>query len=330
MFDIWIWVQQRDGSIEASTFGLTAEASRLILELGGEGVVTAVALGKVSESELTSLGSYGVDRVLNLIDDHMDRYQGEYFSQVLFNAVKSEEPTCLLAAQTAEIDDLFPRLAALLDSCLVTRAMDFHMEPGGKAIAIRPIANGHLFEEIELECDTSPLVAFLPSVLFDAESDMEKEAVVMKRVPEVLKERLRTKVIQIIEADPEDMDLEEADIIVAGGRGAGKGDAFDILHQLARSIGGTVGATRPIIDCGTLPYERQIGQTGKYVAPRLIINCGISGANEYTAGIEKSHKVIAIDLNPRARIFKFADLAVVGDVHEILPQVVSQIEELKK
>ena len=330
MFDIWIWVQHREGSIEASTFGLTAEARRLISELGGEGVVTAVAFGNISESELTSLGSYGVDRVLNLTDDHMDRYQGEYFSQALFNVLKSEKPTCLLAAQSAEIDDLFPRLAALLNSCLVTRAMDFHMEPGGQARAIRPIANGYLFEEVELECDAPPLVAFLPSVLSDAEPDMEKEAVVIKPVPEVSKDNLKTKVIQIIEADPEDMDLEEADIIVAGGRGVGKGEAFDILHRLARSMGGTVGATRPIIDWGTMPYERQIGQTGKYVAPRLIINCGISGANEYTAGIEKSHKVIAIDLNPRARIFKFADLAVVGDVHEILPQVVSQIEELKK
>jgi len=91
---------------------------------------------------------------------------------------------------------------------------------------------------------------------------------------------------------------------VAGGRGAGKGDEFDIIHQLAKAIQGTVGATRPIIDWGTLPYERQIGQTGKYVAPRLIINCGISGANEYTAGIENSQKVIAIDRNPGARIFQ--------------------------
>lgn len=330
MIDIWIWVQHREGSIDAPTFGLTAEARRLISELGKEGIVTAIAFGTILEAELASLGSYGVSRVLNIKDDKMERYQGEYFSLALFNAVKKEAPTCLLAAQTAETDDLFARLAALLKTCLVTRAMDFHMNPGGHARAIRPLANGYLFEEIELDCGSPPLISFVPSVLFDTEPDKKEDAQVIKLVPEVSKDALKTKVTGVIEADPENLDLEEADIIVAGGRGVGKGEAFDIIHQLAQAIGGTVGATRPIIDWDTLPYERQIGQTGKYVAPRLIINCGISGANEYTAGIEKSHQVIAIDLNPRARIFKFADLGVVGDVHEILPLVISRIEELKK
>ncbi len=330
MVDIWILVQQREGSIEATTFGLTAEAHRLISELGGQGIVTAVAFGTVSKTELISLGSYGVNRVLNIIDDQMERYQGEYFSHALFNAIKLETPTCLLAVQTAETDDLFPRMAALLKAGLTTRAMDFHMDPGGESRAIRPLSNGYLFEEIVLGCEVLPLVTFLPSVLFDTQPDRDQDARVIKFVPRISKDVLKTKVTQIIEADPENMDLEEADIIVAGGRGVGKDEAFEIIHHLAQAIGGTVGATRPIIDWGTLPYERQIGQTGKYVAPRLIINCGISGANEYTAGIEKSDQIIAIDLNPGARIFRFADLGVVGDVQEILPLLISQIAVLKK
>lgn len=333
MFDIWIWVQQREQSIEAPTFGLTAEARRLVSELGGEGIITAVAFGNISKAKLSSLGSYGVNRVLNITGNIVDHYQGEYFSQAMFRAMKKEAPTCLLAAQTPETEDLFARLAALLNSCLVTRAMDFHMDPQGTASAIRPLVNGYLFEKIELEYKVPPLVSFLPSILFDTQPDREdrkKDAQVIPLVPEVSEDTLKTKVTQTIEADPEDLDLEEADIIVAGGRGVGKEEAFDIIHQLARTMGGTVGATRPIIDWGTLPYERQIGQTGKYVAPRLIINCGISGANEYTAGIEKSQQIIAIDSNPGARIFRFADLGVVGDVHEILPLVISRIEELKK
>ena len=140
---------------------------------------------------------------------------------------------------------------------------------------------------------------------------------------------LKTRTVDVIEAAPEDLDLEEADIIVACGRGIGKGEAFDVIHELARAIGGSVGGTRPIIDWGALPYERQIGQTGKYVSPRLIINCGISGANEYTAGMEKSQQIIAIDINPRARMFRFADLGVVGDAHEILPSLIERVKELK-
>jgi electron transfer flavoprotein alpha subunit len=260
----------------------------------------------------------------------MSRYHGEYFAQALFHVVKNSDPVCLLAAQSAQMEDLCPRLAAMLETCLVSRAMDFHMNADGTARAIRPLANGYLFEEIALAWELPPIVSFLPTVLLDTAPGEDKLALLVPTGPQVPGNAVRTSVTKVLEAAPEDLALEEADVIVAGGRGVGKGESFDIIHQLAREIGGTVGATRPIIDWGTLPYERQIGQTGKYVAPRLIINCGISGANEYTAGIEKSGRVIAIDSNPRARIFKFADLGVIGDVHEILPVLISRIEELKK
>jgi electron transfer flavoprotein alpha subunit len=135
-------------------------------------------------------------------------------------------------------------------------------------------------------------------------------------------------VVKRIEADPEKLDLEKADIIVSGGRGVGKDEAFAIIYELAKTIGGSVGGTRPIIDWQILPFERQIGQTGKSVSPRLIINCGISGANEYTAGMEKSQKVIAINTDARARIFRFADLGVMGDVHAVVPLLIARLKEI--
>lgn len=344
MIDIWIWVHHRDGTIEAATHGLATEAVRLISELGGEGVVTAVACGSLPKTELTALSAFGVNRALHFADKGMESLMAEEISLLLHHTIQSTadyEPTCLLAAQTAEIEDLFPRLAALMNSGLVTRALDFHMEKKDETIearAIRPIANGYLFEELTLDCKSPLLVSFLPPVLFDTEANpealkpdkTEENTLEIMTISPELTTNPKTSLTNRIQADPENMDLEDADIIVAGGRGVGKGDAFDIIHKLARVIGGTVGATRPVIDRGILPYERQIGQTGKYVAPNLIINCGISGANEYTAGIEKSQKVIAIDQNPRARIFRFADLGVVGDLNEILPLLVSRIEELKQ
>jgi electron transfer flavoprotein alpha subunit len=207
--------------------------------------------------------------------------------------------------------------------------MDFSMAADGTARAIRPVANGYLFEDVVLDSRPPPIVLFLPSVLFDTEPDREEAAAVINVPLTDPFDDLKTRTVKVIEAAPEDLDLEEAVIIVAGGRGVGKGASFDVIHAIARAIGGSVGGTRPIIDWGVLPYERQIGQTGKYVSPRLIINCGISGANEYTAGMEKSQQVIAIDLNPRARMFRFADLGAVGDVHEILPLLISRIEDQK-
>jgi electron transfer flavoprotein alpha subunit len=159
---------------------------------------------------------------------------------------------------------------------------------------------------------------------------MAKRAEILIEALEEQPGDLETKLIKVIEADPEDLDIDEADIIVSGGRGVGKDEAFGIIHDLARTIGGSVAATRPVIDWQTLPYERQIGQTGKTVIPRLIINCGISGANEYTAGMEKSQLVIAINTDSRARIFRFADLGIIGDVHEIVPILIERLEEMKE
>lgn len=328
--DIWILVQHREGSIEDVSFGLIGEARRLLSDLGGNGTVTAVALGFGLEAELDILGAYGAQRVLYVEDESLAHYQGELFAKVLSRLGKRDAPSCILMAQTAETSDLCARLAALLETDLVTCAMDLNVDQAGKFHAIRPVANGYLFESISLECEGAPVISFLPSVLTAPEPDMARQAEILTETLEEQPGDLETKVIKVIEADPEDLDIDEADIIVSGGRGVGKDEAFVIIHDLARTIGGSVAGTRPIIDWQTLPYERQIGQTGKTVTPRLIINCGISGANEYTAGMEKSQLVIAINTDPRARIFRFADLGIIGDVHEIVPILIQRLKEMKE
>lgn len=328
--DIWILTQHREGTIEETSFGLVGEARRIISDLGGDGMVTAVALGFGLEAELNTLGAYGAERVLYIESASLAHYQGELFAKVLSGLVNRHEPSCILAAQTPETSDLCSRLAALLETGLVTCAMDLSVDQSRKFHTIRPKANGYLFERVDLECKGAPIISFLPSVLVAPEPDMAKKPEILSQALEEHQDDLEIKVIKVIEANPEDLDIEEADIVVSGGRGVGKDEAFDIIHDLAREIGGAVAGTRPIIDWQTLPYDRQIGQTGKTVVPRLIINCGISGANEYTAGMEKSQLVIAINTDPRARIFRFADLGVIGDIHEVLPLLISRLKEVKE
>jgi len=329
MGDVWILVQLRQGTIEEHTGGLIAEACRLAAARSPEGRVTAVVMGPALETDLAGLGAYGVTRVLQVQSPQMIRYQGELFARSLETLIREHSPTCLLMVQTSTTDDLAQRLAALLETGLVRRALDFKIIDDHHASAMRPVANGYLFEEMLLPMIPLPIVTFSPSVLFDVQPDRTDQAAVIQITPDV-STAMQTSVLEVIEAVPEDLDLEEADIIVAGGRGVGKEVAFSIVHDLAKVMGGSVGGTRPIIDWGTLPYARQIGQTGKYVTPRLIINCGISGANEYTAGIEKAQHVIAIDQNPRARIFRFADLGVVGDVHILLPLLTARLATLQQ
>lgn len=329
-FDIWVIAQHREGAIQDVSFGLIGEARRIISDIGEDGSVTGIVLGFGLATELNRLGKYGADRVLYVEDESLRHYQGELFANVLVTLVKRETPSCLLTAQTAETSDLCPRVAASLETALVTCAMDLTVDTSRQFYAVRPKANGYLFEHLRLECKDAPIISFLPSVVPAPDRSMARQPEILTEgLPEELND-LHTRIVKVIEADLMELDLEESDIIVAGGRGVGKDKAFDFIHELGEVIGGSVAGTRPVIDWQTLPYDRQIGQTGKTVCPRLIINCGISGANEYTAGMETAQLVVAINTDPRARIFRFADLGIIGDVHEVIPLLISKLKENKK
>jgi electron transfer flavoprotein alpha subunit len=155
--------------------------------------------------------------------------------------------------------------------------------------------------------------------------DSTRKAEVIHVLPKIDQTQIRTRFVELIKADPKTIGLEEADVIVCGGRGVGKG-AFEIIHQLANALNGSVGGTRPVIDWGILPYERQIGQTGIEVFPTLLMTFGVSGANEFTAGIEGSKLVIAINTDRKARIFKFTDLGIISDLHKIIPPMIDQVK----
>ncbi|MFZ0451607.1 MAG: electron transfer flavoprotein subunit alpha/FixB family protein [Desulfatiglandaceae bacterium] len=328
--DICILVQHREGVVEEPTFGLIGEARRIIQQRTGEGKITAVVLGPDQKLQLNALGAYGADRVLQVCVPSSDGYQAELFAKILFRLMEQYKPSCVLVAQTPETSDLCSRVAALLETGFVTWAVDLNIDEEGRYVATRPVANGYLFENVCLVCESTPIISFLPSVLTSPEPESSKEVEILVETVEEEPGEVKARMIEIIEAEPGDLDIEEADIIIAGGRGVGRDDAFQIIHELASQIAGSVAGTRPVIDWQTLPYDRQIGQTGKTVAPRLIINCGISGANEFTAGMEKSQLVIAINTDPRARIFRFADLGVIGDVHQILPLLINRLNEIKE
>jgi len=341
---IWIWVHHRDGAIDDITFGLVQEAIQLSVDMDETISIVAIAVGNdlndpLNNDQLSLLGTYGVDRVIHFTGCLTSRYNGEYYAKILSEYMEKNEPLFFLMAHDAETSDLGPRIAAILQSSIITCAVDLSINDQGMPKVVRPTANGHLFEELIFNPSTPLIVTLLPNVLASPEPqfDLEKNNNVkidQIDLPGNEKQNLRTKIVAIIEAAPENQDISEADIILAAGRGVGKrdgkGGGLDSIHELAGLLGASVAGTRPVIDWGDLPFERQIGQTGKTVTPRLIINCGISGANEYTAGIEKSKQVIAINSDARARIFRFSDLGIVGDLHQILPLLIKRLIELKE
>lgn len=329
--NIWVLADHDRSVIEESAFGLINEARRIIGEAGGSGSVTAVLMGTLEDDALTSLKQGGADRIIHIKHDSLNRYNGELFAKVFFEVVATNSISCILISYNEKTSDFSPRLAVMMNTPLVTRAMDLSFDEQGRGMAVRPISNGYLFEKVIITSDCTPVISFLPAVLSDVNGFKQSDSTPVEVVvPEIDEDSLNAKILNITEAAPGDLDIEEADIIVAAGRGAGKGEDFNKINDLARAIGGSVGGTRPVIDSQLLPFERQIGQTGKTVTPGLIINCGISGANEYSAGMEKSKKVISINKDPRARIFRFSDLGVIGNLHEIIPLVIERIKEMKK
>jgi electron transfer flavoprotein alpha subunit len=325
--DFWTWLHLNGDKLDEAELGLIAEALRLAGQAGG-GTVTVVAAGEDPDNQLRCLGDLGADHVLHLQSAHLAQYNGELFCQALLGIMSEHEAAALLMVHNPVTSDLAGRLGARLGSAVITRAVDAYVTDVGCLRAIRPIANGYLFETIEAPAPGTTLLTFLPAVLADPEPLRDKPIDIQVVAPNLNPEALATQTVEIIAADPQTLNIEEADIVVAGGRGVGKNEGFDIIHRLAKALGAAVAGTRPVIDDQTLPFERQIGQTGKTVSPRLIVNCGISGANEYTAGIEKSQLVIAINNDPKARIFRFADLGIVGDLHGVLPLLVQSLEEM--
>ena len=325
--DIWILVSQSEASIEPETYGLISEAKRVVSEIDDGRSVTALALGADLEEMRDSLEACGADRVICISDKLLEKYNGELFSLIIRDMVNKYGPSCLFMAQKNENADLASRLAALMEAAAATRAVDFRIDGDGNGIVTRPIQNGYLFEKRVIRAESCPVVCFMPSALNIPDSAQGSGAEIIEESGDISSQDLKTKVIESIKADPGDLNIEEADVVIAGGRGCGEGDSFNKVHELARAIDGSLGGTRPVIDQRLLPFERQIGQTGKSVSPRLLIACGISGANEFTAGMENAGIVIAINKDPNARIFKFSDLGVVGDVNDLIPLL---IEEIKK
>jgi electron transfer flavoprotein alpha subunit len=332
-YDIWTWLYLGDDGLDEADLGLIPEARRMTAE-SGEGRVMVLAAGADAENLLPRLGRYGADGVVHLQSPHLAHYHGELFAGIVAAMLAVDPPGAVLFAHRGQTVDLAARLGAILDRPVITRAVDAHWDERGRLQAQRPIANGYLFETLETiempdsERTGTVFITFLPDVLPDPR-DRDAAVLDMRVVtPEADPRNLATQTVEIIAADPETLAVEEADIVVAAGRGAIKGGAFDEIRRLSMALGGSVGGTRPVIDEHLLPFECQIGQTGKTVTPRLILNCGISGANEYTAGMEKSQLVIAVNTDARARIFRFADLGIVGDVHTVLPLLTERLEKM--
>jgi electron transfer flavoprotein alpha subunit len=311
-----------EGNFNKNSLGAISEAVKLADELGTE--AAAVVVGEVSDDAAASLGSYGAKRVFRAksapeglaqpIVDVMAKVIGdEGFSYALFGGgLLGFE---IGAGLTARLN------AGVTMEVTAVKAAD------GKLIAERPVLQDSAVVDVGYVDEPGIIIGRLNA--FDAKGSAGETAEVVDVDVELSEWSTKAKMRQRGEQRGEDVNIEDAEILVGGGRGLGEAGNFTLAEELAESLGGAVAATRAVVDAGWYPYAAQIGQTGKTVAPKLYLAAGISGAIQHKVGMQNSENILAINKDPNAPIFEFADLGIVGDLHKILPKLTEAVKAKK-
>jgi electron transfer flavoprotein alpha subunit len=307
----------KDGRLRQVSFEVLTAARRI----AGDGEMATVVLGGDAGKYVEELGEYGADKVYAVTHDNRVEAQAERYAQALHQVVNQLQPRAILMPHTAIGKELAPRLAARLQLGLVSDVTDVEVVDGD-VIFTRPIYAGKAFEKRRM-AGGIPFATIRPNNI--AAQKTGGPAAALVEVTAEIKD-LRAVVKDVVRKTTGKVDLAEAKIVVAGGRGLKSADGFQPLQELADLLGGAVGASRGACDAGYCDYALQIGQTGKVITPDLYIAAGISGAIQHLAGMSGSRIVVAINKDPEAPIFKAADYGIVGDLFQVVPLL---IEEFK-
>lgn len=286
--------------------------------------VAAVVFGSTAKSLVAQVASYGASDVHIIGDARLDSYNPELFTAALAQIVEKVQPKTLLAPSSATGKDLFPRLAARLKTGVVSDCTDLTFA-GDRVAAKRPLYSGKCFATASFENSAVQIVLMRPNQLPVGNPDSSRSAATTEHsLPQF---DLKTILNDVVRGTTEKLDLTEANIVVAGGRGLKDAANFKLVEQLADALGATVGASRAIVDAGWVSHSMQVGQTGKTVAPSLYIAIGISGAIQHLAGMSGAKVIVAINNDPNAPIFQKATYGIVGDLFDVVPKLT---EEFKK
>ncbi len=311
----------REGSLRNVSFE-TIAAGKTVSE-GGE--VVGVLIGKSVSALGNDMIQYGADKVVVVEDDKLEQYTSDGYSQALLAVIEQEKPEGIIFGHTALGKDLSPKLASKLNTGLISDATSLE-EAGGNLVFTRPIYSGKAFEK-KIVTDGLIFASIRPNNIEPLAKDESRTGEVSSLSVEI--KDLRTIIKEVVRKASEGVDLSEAKVIIAGGRGVKSEDGFNPLKELADVLGGAVGASRGACDADYCDYSLQIGQTGKVVTPDLYIACGISGAIQHLAGMSNSKVIVAINKDPEANIFNVADYGIVGDLFEVVPMLTEEFKKLK-
>jgi len=323
---VWVFAEQREGEIMPVTYELLSIGSKLANDLGES--LSVVLLGNNLKEKVKELLKYELEKIYLVESPSLKSYKTSLYTQAMVDLVKREHPEIILIGATSLGRDFAPRVATRLRTGLTADCTDLKIDTEKKnLIQTRPALGGNIMASIISPYHRPQIATVRPKVMRKAEPTNSKNAEVIEVEPHLNQEDDLVKIIDIIKEEIEVADLQEAEIIVSGGRGLGKAENFSLIRKLAVLLGGAVGASRAVVDAGWIPSYHQVGQTGKTVQPKLYIACGISGAIQHQVGMRTSEVIVAINKDAEAPIFNIASFGIVEDLHKFLPLLIERLEK---
>jgi electron transfer flavoprotein alpha subunit len=325
---VWIFIEQNDGKIEGVSLELLGAgrklADKLQVPLGG------FLLGCGVKSLAKQVIAYGADEVYMVDHPVLKQYRTESYMQGVMLLVEKYKPEIILYGATPNGKDLASAVATDLVTGLTADTTMLDVEVDSRLLeASRPAFGGNIMATILCKKHRPQMATVRPKVMKALEPDLGKMGEIIEESIDLKEENMRTKVLQIVNDVTKKANLAEAHVIVCGGKGMGDVQNFQILYELADTIGATVGGTRDVVEAGWLPHELQIGQTGETVTPKIYFAIALSGAIQHVVGMKNSDLIIAINKDPNAPIFDVATYGIVGDALEIVPKLIQQFKQLQ-
>lgn len=325
---VLVYIEQRFNEVQNVSLELLGKGRKIADELGVH--VVAAIIGKDVEKHGKLLVEYGADKVLLLDHEALELYSTEPYTQAMVQAVRAEMPEIVLFGATSIGRDLAPRVSARLETGLTADCTSLDISEDRMLLMTRPAFGGNIMATI-ISPDHRPQMSTVrPGVMTKMDRDHLRNGEILAFPVKIEKNNRFVEILSFEKETEEKQDIQEATVLVSGGRGVGSSENFTLLYDLADELNGLVSASRAAVDSGWMDHDRQVGQTGKTVRPNLYIACGISGAIQHVAGMEEAELIIAINKDKGAKIFEVADLGVVGDVHKVLPFVIEEIKKINQ
>jgi len=325
---VWVFAEQRSGVLMNVVFELLGAGRWLADEMGT--YLGAVLCSSDETALAKQLIAAGADKVICCRSPYLDTYTTDAYAKALVEAISSHKPEVVLYGATHIGRDLAPRIAAMVGTGLTADCTALAIDPKDKKLLqTRPAFGGNLMATIICPDNRPQMATVRPGVMTHAARDENRVGEIVLFPVNIAPEDVRTRVVEVVKELSCVASLADAEVIVTGGKGLGSPDGFALLEKLAGLIGGAVGATRACVDLGWMPHNRQVGQTGTTVRPKVYIACGVSGAIQHLVGMQDSKCIIAINKNESAPIFEVADYGLVGDLYRIIPELIVQLEETK-